>query len=347
MSGLPEWPRSGSWPRPAAQIKTSPEDFQVMEVPRFLPEGQGSHLWLDVEKRGLNTEWVARQLATLAGVPARDVGFAGMKDRHAVTRQWFSIACQEARRTDWESWKIEGVRILSAHWHPRKLQRGTLKGNRFEIVLRNIEGDASALQDALGHVAETGVPNYFGPQRFGRLGANLERARSGLNGRRRLPRQKRSLYLSVARSFLFNQLLAERVQQGAWNRILPGDVVMLDGRQSAFVCASPDAELEARCTAGEVHPAGFLYGKGGMLSEGVAAGLEQRVLQQFPEWGDGLLAHGVKRAWRSLRLRPTGLLWDRQGDALSLRFELPPGAYATTLLEALVSIHDASISESS
>jgi tRNA pseudouridine13 synthase len=346
MSDVPAWPRGSTLPRPTALIKSAPEDFRVVEIPRFIPEGRGTHLWLEIEKRGLNTEWVARQLASLAGVPLRDVGYAGMKDRHAVTRQWFSLACQEAADTDWTSWDIEGVRILSADWHPRKLQRGTLKGNRFTIVLREVSGDVSALEESLRRVAAGGVPNYFGPQRFGRHGANLERARTGINGRRRLPRNKRSLYLSVARSFLFNEVLAERVRQGCWNRLLPGDVVILDGRQSAFVCSLPDDLMEARCAAGEVHPAGCLWGEGGLSSEGAAADLEQRALAGHEDWRGGLRAHRVKKAWRSFRLLPRDLQWEWHGDVLELRFELPAGAYATTLLEELVSISDASISES-
>ena len=346
MKPLPDWPPSGSGERAIATIKASPEDFRVFEIPQLLPEGTGTHLWLEVEKIGANSEWVAQQLASRAGVHSRDIGYAGMKDRYAVTRQWYSIACQEARDTEWQHWEIEGVRILTADWHPRKLQRGTLKGNRFEITLRDIEGDADSIGQSLSQIAREGVPNYFGPQRFGHGGSNVERARHWFVRQGRIPRNKRSLYLSAARSFMFNQVLAERVRQGNWNLLMDGDVAMLDGRRSVFVAELPDSELEQRCLAGEIHPAGCLFGEGGLDSERDAAALMATVVDESSELCNGLLAQRVKKSWRSLRLIPTNMKWQGNDAGLVLAFDLPTGAYATTLLAELVSVSDASISKS-
>jgi tRNA pseudouridine13 synthase len=346
VNTLPAWPSGQTHPRPAATIKTRPEDFRVYEIPLLGPSGEGRHLWLEVEKTGANTEWVARQLAACAGVAQREVGYAGMKDRHAVTRQWFSIGCQEAANSDWQSWTIDGVRLLSGKWHHRKLKRGALKGNRFEIRLRIPQACGELLDPVLERVSTQGVPNYFGSQRFGRGGSNVEKARRMFSGRARIPRHKRSLYLSAARSFLFNQLLAERVHRENWNRVLDGDVVMLDGRQSVFLAAPQDPELQRRCGLGELHPAGCLFGEGGLACEGEAASLQEAVFGHHPELTRGLHEQRLKTAWRSFRLVPGSLSRAWEGNDLLLEFELPAGSFATVVLDELVSVHDASISDS-
>jgi tRNA pseudouridine13 synthase len=196
---LPDWPRVSESKPVTASIRVRNEDFCVEEMPRTLPDGEGSHWWLWVEKNGANTDWVAGQLAQLAGCQAREAGYAGLKDRHALTR------------------------ILEATRSRRKIQRGALEGNRFRIVVRDLEGCTEALDDTLRLISEQGVPNYFGPQRFGFDGQNVTRAAIWLASPRRLSRQKRSLYLSAIRSFLFNQVLAERVRQRSGSATsLPG-----------------------------------------------------------------------------------------------------------------------------
>ena len=340
---LPTWAWLLGQPGARGVMRSSPEDFRVQELPLVQPEGIGSHLWLEIEKRGANTNWVADQLARSAGVKSRDVGFAGMKDRHGVTSQWFSIALQEAANSDWASWSIKDVTVLQAQRHGRKLRRGALAGNRFHIVLRELQGETGDLLERIEKVDLLGVPNYFGPQRFGHGGRNVQRAREWLEGGGRIRRNQRSIYLSSARSYLFNQLLSARVQQGNWNRLLDGDVAMLDGSRSVFPCTLPDAELVKRCAEFDIHPTGPLPGRGQAGTHREALALEEAVLEADSKLVEALAAAGVDAARRSLRLRPRGLECELDDDVLRLEFELPAGAYATSLLRELVTVSDGSI----
>jgi tRNA pseudouridine13 synthase len=333
---LPAWPRALGATLARAKLRARPEDFEVEELPAVSPEGEGSHLWLEVRKRGANTQWVAGQLARCAGAPARDVGYAGMKDRHAVTTQWFSIGLQEAADDDWSGWTIAGCEILQAVRHPRKLRTGTLRGNRFRLIARDLEGSREELCHSLEVLAQRGYPNYFGPQRFGRDGANLRRGADWLQRRGRARRADRSLWLSAVRSFLFNEVLAARVRDCSWDGLLDGEVAMLDGSRSTFRCRLPDADLERRCVAFDLHPTGPLAGRGGTHPDGVAAALEAEALEPFGDLVDGLVGVGAEAGRRSLRVHPAGLEWRFNGSTLLLEFTLPPGAYATSLLREVL-----------
>lgn len=343
-SGLPDWNRFLGKPVARGVIRALPGDFRVEEIPLISLQGEGSHLWLEVEKTGANTNWVAGQLARCAGVKGRDVGFAGMKDRHGVTRQWFSIAMQEARDDDWSSWSIQGVRLLQAERHTRKLRRGALAGNRFEIVVREFAGESAEVLDRSGRAVAEGLPNYFGPQRFGHGGRNVERARAWLCGGARIRRNQRSIYLSAARSYLFNRVLSARVERADWNRLLDGEMASLDGSRAVFSCTLPDAELERRCAEFDIHPSGPLPGRERGGPEREAKALEDDLLADERPLVDALAAAGVEAGRRSLRFRPAGLECAVDKDVLTLRFELPPGCYATSLLRELVSVQDATIS---
>jgi tRNA pseudouridine13 synthase len=333
---LPSWPFSLGAPELHGRIRSTPEDFRVREIPQFEPSGEGNHLWLEVRKRGANTNWVAERLATCAGVPARDVGFAGMKDRHGVTTQWFSVSLQEARNREWRQWAIPDVEFLEVRHHNRKLKRGALQGNRFEIVVRDLEGDRSSLQRRIERVRQNGVPNYFGPQRFGFNGGNVPRGMHWLERGGRLPRNKRSIYISSVRSFLFNDVLARRVEMGNWNGILDGEIAMLHGSHSVFPCAMPDAELERRCGAFDIHPTGPLPGSGGMRPEREAGRIEAAALAGHAAMIDALVKAGASAERRSLRLVPEDLQCELLGDSLRLSFGLAAGHYATSLLRELV-----------
>jgi tRNA pseudouridine13 synthase len=342
---LPDWPRALGAPACRGVLRVRPEDFQVEELPRIEPSGEGSHVWLEIRKTNANTDWVARQLVKAAGVHPRDVGYAGMKDRHAVTSQWFSVALQEARHPEWAQWSLADAEILQARRHPRKLQRGVLAGNRFRIVVRQLAGDCGDLEERLSAVSRQGVPNYFGPQRFGLEGRNVEHGRQWLMRGGRLPRQRKGLYLSAIRSYLFNEVLAARVRQGSWNRILAGEQAALDGSRSTFHCAQVDPELERRCREFDIHPSGPLPGRDGRAPAGDALALEQAALQPQLALVEALQGAGVEAGRRSLRVRPGGLRWELDGDSLCLAFELPAGAYATSFLRELVSLDDATISK--
>ena len=346
LYSLPDWSRVAGTPPGRGLLRVEVEDFRVEELPLITLDGEGSHLWLEVEKRNANTDWVARQLATLAGVTGRDVGYAGMKDRRAVTTQWFSIALQEASNSDWNNWEVPDAQILQAHRHGRKLKRGALSGNRFRIVVRKLEGHLDDLEDRLQRVAQQGVPNYFGPQRFGHGGRNVAQGVRWLEHGGRLPRNKKSIYLSSVRSFLFNQVLSRRVSLGNWNRIVNGDIASLDGSHSTFPCSMPDPELARRCAEFDIHPSGPLPGSGGKQVEREAAEIEYSVLEPYETLIDSMAGAGLKAARRALRLAPKSMEWERDNSDLILKFELPPGAFATSVLRELVTTDPVSISES-
>lgn len=323
---LPDWARAHGEPLFAAAIRTHPEDFVVHEVLGFDCSGDGEHDYLLIEKTGANTEWVARQLARHAEVPARDVGYAGLKDRHAVTRQWFSVPRWNA--PEWEHLEVEGVTLLERHRHGKKLRRGAHRENRFKIVLRGEYSDAVSVQERLRNIGAAGVPNYFGEQRFGRGGANIALADAWASGKR-LPRHKRSLAISTARSFLFNLQLDARVRERTWDQVLPGDTVNLDGTGSVFEVDEVDDEIRRRCNEHDLHPAGELWGEGGTVD-----------VSGYEHWTDALTNARVKMAHRSLRLRARELEWSLDGDRLNLDFVVGRGAFATSVLREVATIAD-------
>lgn len=333
---VPEWPYALGKPALSGQLRSQPEDFEVEEIPAFEPTGDGAHLWLWVEKTGANTDWVATQLARAAGCPPRDVGYAGMKDRHAVTRQWFSLPWKVGQPAEFNDPGIEGVRVLRASLHEKKLRRGILQGNHFRIRLRQLQGDVTGLVSRIEQIAAQGVPNYFGPQRFGFGGANVTRAARWLEQGGRLPRDKRSIYLSALRSYLFNQVLAERVRRGCWKQLLPGELAMLDGTHSIFLCDPLEEALQQRCHEFDLHPTGPLPGRDGMQPVDAALDAEQAVLRTYADSITRLADFGVDAERRSLRLRVQDLSWELQHDELLLAFRLPAGAYATVVLRELV-----------
>ena len=321
----------------------SPEDFAVDEVLGFSPSGEGDHAWLHIRKREANTEWVSRQLGELAGVRPVDVGFAGLKDRHAVTSQWFSVNLAGRAEPDWAGAQVEGVEVLQVTRSNRKLRRGALRGNRFQLVLRDVQGDVSELETRLEGLRRTGVPNYFGEQRFGRSGANLDKAWEMFSGGRRpRKRHERGLYLSAARALLFNRVLAARVRTARWDAVLPGDVFVTDGGRRPFVPKDTEwPSITERVDTQEVHPTGPLWGRGESLATGDVARLEQEVLAESEVWRHGLESAGLEQDRRALRLRVGELDWERAGPAsLCLSFSLSRGGYATTVLRELVELYE-------
>ncbi len=324
---LPDWARAhasvppdGRAPLLVAAIRTTPDDFQVTEELGYEFTGDGEHDFLYLEKTSANTEWVSRQLARFADVPAKDVGYAGLKDRHAVTRQWFSIPRWNA--PDWAQLEVEGVRILDVQRHNKKLRRGAHKANHFRIVLRGdgIAEQAPVLEQRVQVIREQGVPNYFGEQRFGRAGNNLELADVFASGKR-LPRHKRSIAISTIRSFLFNEYLHTRVVDGSWNLLRPGDKANLDGTGSVFDVEAIDEDLTRRCAEMDIHPAGELVGDGSDCEN--------------QKWLAALEKARVEPGTRSLRLRVANLEHEIDVNSVVLSFTLGRGAYATSVLREL------------
>jgi tRNA pseudouridine13 synthase len=325
----------------SARFRVAPEDFRVDELPSFAASGEGEHLLLEIEKRGMNTAFAAKALAAWAGIPEMGVGYAGMKDRHAVTTQRISLHLPRRVAPDLASLGIEGLRVLGHAWHSRKLPRGALAGNRFALVLRDVEGDRDAVDARLRAIAGIGLPNYFGEQRFGHGGGNVAAARRMFAGAR-FKREQRSIYLSAARSELFNAVLAARIDAGDWATGRDGEVWMLDGTQSVFGPEADDAEQRARAATQDIHATGPLWGRGELRSAGECRALEEATLTPSLELREGLEAAGLKQERRALRVRVGDLDWSWEAGALRLAFTLAPGAYATGLLAELGDVRDAS-----
>lgn len=318
-----------------AQLRTAPDDFRVEEVLGYDADGQGEHALLWVEKRGANTDWVARELAKFAGVSSVGVGYAGMKDRHAVTRQTFSVQLAGKPDPDWSTFPHAEVKVLAATRHSRKLKRGALRGNRFVLVLRQVRGDRAAAECVLRQIAARGVPNYYGEQRFGREGGNVAQARSMFAGRR-VERDKRSFLLSAARSQIFNSVLAARVERDAWDTPLDGEIWALAGSRSWFGPEPFSDVLAERLGRLDIHPSGPLWGQGELPSRDEAGALEQSIAHEYSDLATGLAAARMDQERRPLRLVPTDLTWRwLENNALELSFELPAGAYATVVVREL------------
>lgn len=331
-----ELPRAYAPPPLHAILRAQPEDFVVEELPGYVADGSGEHAWLWVEKRGANTEWVARQLAAFCGIPAADVGYAGLKDRHAVTRQAFSLHLPGKADPDWSLFAAEGVKLLEVSRHGRKLKRGALRGNRFVLRLREVQGDRQHAEQVTARIAAGGVPNYFGEQRFGLGGRNLEQARAMFAGRR-VRREMRSLLLSAARSQIFNEVLATRVGLGTWNQAMDGDIWALAGSHSWFGPEAYTPALAARLANGDIAPSGPLWGEGEPPSADAAGALERGVAAAHPDLVAGLAAARMRHDRRSLRLLPRDLHWQwLEPDMLELSFELPAGSYATVVVRELL-----------
>jgi tRNA pseudouridine13 synthase len=352
------WPCTPTPPLTSAVLRATPEDFRVEERMPFALTGAGEHLWLKVCKRGFNTEQVAKQLARAASLTRRDVGYAGMKDRHAVTVQWFSLHLLGKDAPDWKTALAPGIEVLEAQRHTRKLKVGALAGNHFEIVLRDCVGDRDDLIRRVDETRVRGVPNYFGEQRFGYGGDNIVHARAMFagtetpresanatslsRGPRLVPigdRKLQGIYLSAARSLLFNEVLARRVADGSWDRLLDGEAVILNGRRSFFPADPADPELERRLAEGDIHPSGPLWGRGESPAQRLARALELAVVNEHDDLRQGLEQAGLEHERRALRVIPSDL--EAEGlDAATwrLQFSLPAGCYATVVLRHLASL---------
>jgi len=333
-----DWPRAYGEPPLRGVIRSTPEDFQVDEILGFEPDGEGIHAFLKIRKKNANTEWVAKQLARYAGVRQVDVGYVGLKDRRAVTTQWFSVDLAGREAPDWRLLTEGGIEFIEITHHRRKLKRGALQGNRFKIVVREVSGDLDLFEARLSQVANGGVPNYFGEQRFGF--SNLEKATAMFSGQlKKVRRPEKSMYLSAARSWLFNKILAARVVRGSWNQPIAGDVMMLDGTQSIFPVETPDDEIIQRVNDADIHPTGAMWGSGELASSMDARVLELAAVEDEALFCDGLVRAGMKQQRRALRMIPDQLqhnLLDQR--SIELQFKLPAGCYATVVLRELFHI---------
>ncbi|NKC14865.1 MAG: tRNA pseudouridine(13) synthase TruD [Gammaproteobacteria bacterium] len=301
-------------PPPARGVfRSVPEDFYVEELLGFYPTGEGEHTWVFIEKRGANTRWVAGRLADAAGIKARDVGYAGLKDRHAVTRQWFSLYTPGRQSRGLDSLDPDEIRVLTLTRSAKKLRVGAHTGNRFRIRIRDLDGDRAALTSRLARIGDDGVPNYFGEQRFGRDGENLKDVeclfKAGKPGRG----ARRGIVLSAARAWIFNQVLHSRCIEQTWRTPQAGE------------WPHPDSV-----------PTGPLWGRGRQRASGAAAAVELAVVNRYAHWARGLENAGMRLQRRRLVCMPQHFDYAFKDAQLRLSFDLHKGQYATAVLRELL-----------
>jgi len=338
----------------SAKLKSQLNDFIVEENIPLEFSGEGEHCWIYVKKSACNTDWIAQQLAKFCGVKKMAVAYAGLKDRHAVTSQWFSVQLPGKPTPDWSEFEAifsatdtaENVQVLQSFRHNRKLHRGALQSNFFKITLRELSDSSdemfALLKQRCDEIAEKGVPNYFGSQRFGRNYNNLDQAvKLFSNPRFSLAKHKRGMYLSAARSWMFNHILSERIRRNVWNKRLAGDVFMLDGKSACFKDEITDDEKKheiiKRLAMNAIHPTAALWGEGDAMVTSQAADLESALIDQFPVYRDGLIAARLQAQRRACRVVPGQLECCREEDNFVLSFSLPAGSYATMVLAEVFS----------
>ncbi|HCP28033.1 tRNA pseudouridine(13) synthase TruD [Pseudomonas fulva] len=340
-------PRASGQALGTAVLKAVAEDFQVDEVLDIPLSGQGEHLWLWVEKRELNTEEAARRLARAAGVPARAISYAGLKDRQALTRQWFSLHLPGKADPDLSRAEDANLRVLKQMRHQRKLQRGAHSSNGFTLRLTQLAADHQAVDARLAQLKANGVPNYFGTQRFGHAGGNVHDALAWAE-RQALPEQRnvRSRLLSAGRSYLFNQVLAARVADGSWASAQVGDLLAFTDSRSFFPAAEAEC-ADPRLAVLDLHPTGPLWGEGDSPASGRTRALENSVGAAQPALCQWLAKAGMDHERRILRLPIAGLTWHYpEPDILQLEFVLPAGCFATVVVREVVDLVSAGQTDS-
>ena len=322
----------------SAEIRSKAEDFQVEEILPFEPEGVGGHVWLKIQKRGINTDWLANELAKFSGVKSVAVGYAGLKDRHAITNQWFSVNLEGFDEPNWPEFETDDIKVVEQTRHGKKLKRGVLAGNHFKLILNNVQGDKTLWEENLKQVQKEGVPNYFGEQRFGHQMGNLDRVDYWFStGKAPKKRTQKSLYLSAARSWLFNLVLSERIKNNTWNRALLGDFMLLSGtKASLFLVEELNETLTSRLQSMDIHPTGVMWGRGQAQNSADSFELEKHVLSDWQQWKEGLEKQGLSQERRALRLFPRDFSWQFLDNAqIELQFSLPAGSYATAVLREI------------
>ena len=368
LASAVDLPRAWGEPLASATLKSTPSDFLVREALDFDFDGQGEHLYLHIRKCGLNTNDVLEQIEQQFNCGSVDIGVSGLKDKNAVTDQWFSVRtpmliedtsfkCVDKNidtnqivnaACDALSLSMGDFVVLESHRHSRKLRRGAHRHNRFIITLRDVSAIKAGANDAhavcndidqrLEHISEKGFVNYFGPQRFGINQQNLVKAeRYFANPKRKMSRVQRSLLISSARSLLFNRVCAERVTMSNWNTPLAGEPLLLEGSHSFFINDDTVSDAAERCLVKDIHPTGPLWGQGDSLAVSICEQIETSILEQYPSFTRGLEKAGLKQQRRALRAGVEQLQWHwQEPSVLTLDFNLLKGVYATSFLSEFV-----------
>lgn len=325
-------------PLSTGKLKANPEDFIVEEDLGFEPDGEGEHLLVRIRKNGCNTQFVAEQLARFAGIHPRSVSYAGLKDRHAVTEQWFCLHLPGKQDPDLSQFALEGCEVIRAVRHLKKMRIGTLKGNAFTLVLRQLS-DLADIETRLQNILLQGVPNYFGEQRFGRGGNNLVQARKWANNDIRVnERSKRSFYLSASRSAMFNIIASQRVADNTHRQVMLGDALQLSGRGSWFVATEAEFDtLQPRVDSNELLVTAPLPGDGPLGTTDTAEAFEQDCLTDCTELLSLIKRERVEPARRAVMLQPLHMSWKSWDEVtLALKFWLPAGSFATSVVRELM-----------
>ena len=325
-------------PKQTALLKAECADFVVKEQLGYDMSGDGEFVAVKVRKTDCNTLFVGEQLAKIAGISARNMSYAGLKDRKAVTEQWFSLQMPGQPTPDFSQFSLDGVEILDATRHQRKIRIGSLQGNHFEILLRNVE-ETDELKVRLDFLAKNGFPNYFTEQRFGRDGNNLTQALRWANGEIKVKdRNKRSFYLSAARSEMFNLIVSKRMELNLAQQILVGDVLQLNGSHSWFVVDESEdlAQLQQRLAQQDVLLTAPLIGE----EDKSAVDFEHEIFAQHQALFALMRQERMKAARRPILMQPQHFQWQFEPNGLRLQFALPAGSYATALIRELVNVEN-------
>ncbi|HHL32600.1 MAG TPA: tRNA pseudouridine(13) synthase TruD [Oceanospirillales bacterium] len=326
------------------KIRTCPEDFRVTERNDIELSGTGEHLWLYIEKTGSNTDWVAKQLSNVCQTPRRQIAYAGMKDRQAITQQWFSIQLPKVADVEKIAAALpDNINILKAGLHSKKIKIGQLEGNQFKLIIRDIIGNKEEIEQNINHIIKLGVPNYFGPQRFGQQMGNIDKAKRWFMGDYKVKsRTLKSLLISSARSHIFNCIVAQRIKDNIWDQTIAGDLLQLQGSRSWFPGAdAKPQELIQRLNEFDIHISAAMWGEDAVQSDGACAALENAIALNFPEYHKGFKQFRLKQDRRAIRIQATQLEYHWLNDnSLQLTFELQPGAYATGVLREIVNFKE-------
>ena len=325
-------------PKQTALLKAECADFMVKENLGYSMAGEGEFVAVRVRKTDANTLFVGEKLAQFAEISTRNMSYAGLKDRRAVTEQWFSLQMPGKTTPDFGDFQLEGIEILEVTRHNRKIRTGSLDGNYFDILLRNAM-ETDDLKVRLENLSKFGFPNYFTEQRFGRDGHNLTQALRWAKGEIQVKdRKKRSFYLSAARSEVFNLVVSERLKQGVANRVLLNDIVQLSGSHSWFVADEKEDldVLQLRLEQGDLQLTAPLIGE----TVQPACSLENDIVQQHQDIVNLMKQERLKPARRPLLMKPKDFNWQFEETGLRLKFYLPAGSYATALVRELVNIEE-------
>lgn len=343
-----DFPKINHWhhlygePKSHARLKTHPEDFKVDEQLPFELTGEGEHLFLRIQKTGINTGFLAQQLAKFYNVRELDVSYAGRKDKQAVTTQWFSVWLPGIPDSEIEAFSYPDCQLLQTSRHNKKLRTGSVQKNHFSILLRNARLDED-FASRIADIKDTGVPNYFGPQRFGNvnkegIAGNLALANYLLDGQTIRKREKRSLAISALRSWLFNQMVSERLQQ--WQlQPQPGDAMSLAGSNSFFTAPQIDNEIQRRLAQGDIQITAPLWGKGKLPTTDDVMDLESKISATYPKICQTLVRLDLKQERRKIVLFPENLTWHVTETNLTLNFSLPAGCFATSVIRELLRLN--------